>query len=112
MKVIETSQDLSELAQKCNNSDIILIPILSDHSRHPRLSSIIGIYIFTLNNMQNYYISVNHEEAILNFDIEAIVDIISTTKVLSYLITYYLLIMLFAAIPFHIFQVETKLILN
>ena len=80
MKVIETSQDFSELTRKCNNSDIILIPILSDHSRHPRLSSIIGIYIFTLNNMQNYYISINHEEAVLNFDIVDVIDVLSNSK--------------------------------
>jgi len=77
MKVIETTQDFIEFAQSCKDSNLLLIPIPCDHSKHPRLTNITGIYVSTLNNMQNYYISVNHEESILNFDIKDIIVAIS-----------------------------------
>ena len=81
MKVIETSQDFSTFAEDCKDSSILLIAIPCDHSKHSRLTSIAGIYISTLNNMQNYYISIDHEEAILNFDIIDVMAVIETAKI-------------------------------
>ena len=80
MIIIDSTQDFDVLAQACNSSDIILIPIPSDHSSHPRLSNITGIYISTLNNMQNYYISINHAESMINFTLEEIVGIIDNNN--------------------------------
>jgi hypothetical protein len=78
MMIIDTTQDFEQFAQDCQQSDTILIPILSDHSAHPRQSNITGIYISMLNNMQNYYISVNHKESIKNFTLEEITSVIDT----------------------------------
>ena len=52
MKVIDTSQDFSELAKNCSNSDGVVIPILSNHRGHPAVSELSGIYIHT--NKDNY----------------------------------------------------------
>tara|TARA_R110001583_G_scaffold3293_7_gene21290 strand:- start:2521 stop:3822 length:1302 start_codon:yes stop_codon:yes gene_type:complete len=78
MKVIETSQDFSDFARNCKESNIIVIPIPADHTVHSEEYIITGIYISTLNNMQNYYISVNHSESIKNFTLEEIIGVIDT----------------------------------
>ena len=78
MIIIDSTQDFNSLAQDCKSSDIVLIPIPSDHSSHPRCSNITGIYISTLNNMHNYYISVKHEESLHNFTLEQIIGVIDT----------------------------------
>jgi len=78
MKVIENIQDLDNLAHSCKDSDLIVIPIASDHTDHPQHQNIIGIYISVLNNMHKYYISIDHEEAIEKFTLEQITSVIDT----------------------------------
>jgi len=78
MKIIDTTLDLEQLSNDCKHSPFILIPILSDHSVHPRQSNISGIYISMLNNMHKYYICVNHSESIKNFTLEEIIGVIDT----------------------------------
>ena len=78
MIIIDNTQDFDKFATDCKSSDIILIPIPSDFSRYPRLSNLTGIYVSMLNNMQKYYISINHDEAIKTFTLEEIVGVIDT----------------------------------
>ena len=80
MKVIENAQMFSEFAEICKESDIILIPVPCDHTDHPRLSNLTGIYVSVLNNMQKYYISMNHAEAINNFNLSEIIETIDTNN--------------------------------
>ena len=35
MKIIETTQDFNDFAENCKESDLIVIPIPSDHTHHP-----------------------------------------------------------------------------
>ena len=77
MKVIDSSNNFSELKQKCKDSDIILLFIPNDHRVHPEEQDIIGVYIQTLNNNCSYYISICHEESIKNFTIEEVLEVIN-----------------------------------
>ena len=89
MIIIDSTQDFNSLAQDCKSSDIVLIPIPSDHSSHPRCSNLTGIYISTLNNMQKYYIPINHSEALMNFDfgkIHSLINNMGDIYVIDYLI--------------------------
>ena len=78
MIIIDTKQSFKKFKQDCQQSPTILIPILSDHSAHPRRSNISGIYVSMLNNMHKYYISANHCESIKNFTLEEIIGVIDT----------------------------------
>ena len=78
MKITENIHDLQELRHDCNNSDLVVIPIPSDHTDHPQQQNIIGIYISVLNNMHKYYVSINHNEAVKNFTLEEIMGVINT----------------------------------
>jgi len=78
MKIIETTQDFNDFAENCKESDLIVIPIPSDHTHHPEQQIIIGIYISTLNNMHNYYISIDHAESMKNFTLVEIMGAIDT----------------------------------
>ena len=78
MKVIENSHDFSDFAKNCKESDIVIIPTPCDHTVHPRLSNLTGIYVSTLNNMQKYYISIDHDESTKNFSLSEIIDAIDT----------------------------------
>ena len=78
MKVIDTSQDFSELAKNCSNSDGVVIPILSNHRGHPAVSELSGIYIHTNKDNCRYYISVNNSESIEKFTPNQLVELINS----------------------------------
>ena len=76
--VIEHSQKFNEMVELCAESNGIVIPIPLDHRVHPSNSKLSGIYIFLLNNMQKYYIPIDHSEALKTFTIEEAMGVINT----------------------------------
>ena len=68
--VIENSHNFNTMAKLCNGSDGIVIPIPLDHRSHPSNCNLSGIYILLLNNMQKYYIPINHTESLKLFTLE------------------------------------------
>ena len=44
-KIVETQAQFKEFISKCNSSDVILHPIMSDHNLHSLNNDICGIYI-------------------------------------------------------------------
>ena len=78
MIIIDTILQFTEFTHQCKESDIILIPIPSDHSSHPRCSNLTGIYVSMLNNVQKYYIPIKHTDAIKTFTLEEITGAIDT----------------------------------
>ena len=76
--VIERSHIFDEVLSLCKDSDGIVIPIPLDHRSHPSNYNLSGIYILLLNNMQKYYIPINHKEALINFDLSDVSKAIET----------------------------------
>ena len=75
--VIERSHIFDEVSSLCKESDSIVIPIPLNHRAHPSNYNLSGIYILLLNNMQKYYIPINHSEALMNFDFGKIHSLIN-----------------------------------
>lgn len=78
--VIENSHSFKQFTSNCNGSDGIVIPIPLDHRTHPSNSNLSGIYILLLNNMQKFYIPINHQEALKTFTLEESIGVIDTLK--------------------------------
>ena len=64
--------------QICSASSGIVIPIPLDHRSHPSKYNLSGIYIFLLNNLQKYYIPIDHSEALKTFTLKEITGAIDT----------------------------------
>ena len=76
--VIERTNIFDNLLSSAKNSDCILIPIPLDHRSHPSDCNLSGVYILLLNNMQKYYIPINHSEALKTFTLDEVVSVINT----------------------------------
>jgi len=76
--VIENSTKFNELVQICSASSGIVIPIPLDHRSHPSKYNLSGIYIFLLNNLQKYYIPIDHSEALKTFTLKEVMSVINT----------------------------------
>ena len=62
-KIVETQAQFKEFISKCNGSDVILYPIMSDHNLHPLNNDICGIYIKIIDG-DSYFISFNHSDSL------------------------------------------------
>ena len=78
-KIVETQAQFKEFISKCNGSDVILHPIMSDHNLHPLNNDICGIYIKIIDG-DSYFLSFNHSES-LNLSIDLLKDLKCFDKV-------------------------------
>jgi len=76
--VIENSHIFDEVLSLCKESDCIVIPIPLNHRSHPSKYNLSGIYILLLDNMQKYYIPINHSEALKCFTLKQIMSVINS----------------------------------
>jgi hypothetical protein len=76
--IIETKLEFNSFIKKYQNSDCILIPVLSDVNKHPLENSLCLLYVKLLNG-DEYVLPFNHSEAI-NIDISYLDKLNSDNK--------------------------------
>tara|TARA_R100001015_G_C4635368_1_gene204994 strand:- start:3409 stop:4749 length:1341 start_codon:yes stop_codon:yes gene_type:complete len=68
--IIETQQNFSHICEKIQNNDSIVIPVLSDITKHSLNNRVHLVYIHTLIDSKDYIIPFTGEDSLLNFDID------------------------------------------
>ena len=76
--IIETKLEFDSFIKEYQNSDCILIPVLSDVNKHPLENSLCLLYVKLLNE-DEYILPFNHSEAI-NLDISYLDKLNSDNK--------------------------------
>ena len=67
--IIETLKDFSHICDKLQDNDSIVIPVLSDITKHSLNNRIHLIYVYTISDSKDYIIPFTGEDSLLNFDI-------------------------------------------
>ena len=76
--IVETNKEFEDFIEKYQNSDCILIPVLSDVNKHPIENSLCLLYVKLLGG-DEYILPFNHSEAI-NLDISYLDKLNSDNK--------------------------------